>query len=210
MISFESYHKIGVLGGTFNPIHMGHLLMAEYAREAVGLDVVVLMPTGRSYMKANTNVLSGDRRLEMIKLCMEDNPKLVTSDMEIRRAGNTYTYETLLQLKKMCPTSEFYFIVGADSLFSMERWVKPEVIFGNCTVLAAGRGNASSKEMLSKKLELEERFGAKIILMDFPQIDISSTTIRENVRNNRSIRYMVHDKVWKYIRDNQLYQADEK
>lgn len=206
MISFESYKKIGILGGTFNPIHVGHLLMAETAREMAGLDVVILMPSGQSYMKAGTNVLPGPKRLEMIQLCIENNPNLITSDMEIRREGNTYTYETLLELKKICPTSELYFILGMDSLFYMENWVKPEVIFANCTILAAGRNNVSKQEVLRKKQELEEKFGAKIMLMDFPEIDISSSTIREKVRQNKSIRYMVHDKVWEYIHENGLYK----
>lgn len=209
MISFERYEKIGILGGTFNPVHMGHLLMAEYAKEALGLDVVILMPSGKSYMKADTNVLSGEERLKMLQLCIEDNPNLITSDMEICRSGNTYTYETLLQMKKLCPSSEIYFILGADSLYNMERWVKPEIIFANCTILAAGRNNASKQDLLLKKQDLEKRFEAKIILMDFPEIDISSTVIRENVRNNKSIRYMVHDNVWKYICENQLYKAEE-
>ena len=96
MISFESYKKIGILGGTFNPVHVGHLLMAEHAKEKADLDVVILMPTCQSYLKAGTNVLSGKERLEMLQLSVKDNPDLITSDMEIRRGGNTYTYETLL------------------------------------------------------------------------------------------------------------------
>lgn len=206
MISFENYKKIGILGGTFNPVHIGHLLMAEYAKEMVGLDVVILMPSCKSYMKAGMNVLSGQERLEMLQLSIDDNPNLITSDMEIRRGGNTYTYETLLQMKKLCPDSELHFIVGADSLFSMERWVKPEEIFANCTILAAGRNGADKKALLLKKSELEERFHAKILILDFPQIDISSTVIRENVRSSKSIRYMVHDKVLQYIRENHLYE----
>lgn len=209
MISFERYKKIGILGGTFNPVHMGHLLMAEYAKEAAGLDVVILMPSGKSYMKADTNVLSGKERLKMLQLSIEGNSNLMTSDMEICREGNTYTYETLLQMKRLCPDSEIYFILGADSLFHMERWVKPESIFANCTILAAGRNNASKQELLTKKQDLEKRFGAQILLMDFPEIDISSTKIRENIRNQKSIRYMVHDNVWKYIQENQLYSAEE-
>ncbi len=206
MITFESYHKIGILGGTFNPVHVGHLLMAEYAKDTVGLDVVIMMPAGKSYMKANTNVLSGEQRLRMIELSTEGNPYLISSDLEIRRAGNTYTYETLLQMKELCPKADIYFIVGADSLFSMENWVKPEIIFANCTILAAVRGNRDKEDLLCKKKELEVRFGAKIILLDFPQMDISSTEIRERVKNNKSIRYMVIEEVRRYIEDNNLYK----
>ena len=90
MISLNKYSKVGILGGTFNPIHMGHLLMAEYVKEAAELDVVMILPNGISYMKAGTNVLPGEVRLKMVELCIEDNPNLITSDMEIKRKGNTY------------------------------------------------------------------------------------------------------------------------
>ncbi len=206
MVSLEKFQKIGILGGTFNPIHMGHLLMAEYVKEAADLDVVMLLPNGQSYMKADMNVLPGQVRLKMIEMSIEGNPNLITSDMEILREGNTYTYETLIQLKELYPETELYFIVGADSLFSMEKWVKPEVIFANCTVLAAGRGDAPWELLEEKKADLEKKFCARIRLIDFPTVDISSTQIRDNIKNGRSIRYMVHDCVRKYISENCLYQ----
>ncbi len=206
MISLNKYSKVGILGGTFNPIHMGHLLMAEYVKEAADLDVVMILPNGISYMKAGTNVLPGEVRLKMVELCIEDNPNLITSDMEIKREGNTYTYETLLELKADCPDVEFYFIIGADSLFNIEKWVKPDVIFANCTVVAVGRNQTSRKELEEKKAELEKRYNAKICLYEFPEVEISSTKIRENIKAKKSFRYMVHDKVWNYISKNGLYR----
>lgn len=206
MISLNNYSKLGILGGTFNPIHTGHLLMAEYVKEDAKLDVVMLLPNGISYMKTGTNVLEGDVRLKMIELCIEDNPNLITSDMEIKREGNTYTYETLLELRAKYPRTELYFIIGADSLFSMEKWVKPDVIFANCTILAVGRNQTSKEELEEKKADLENRFGAKIRLLDFPEIQISSTQIRENIKAGKSFRYMVHEQVWNYICENNLYQ----
>ena len=206
MISLDNYSKVGILGGTFNPIHTGHLLMAEYVKEAAKLDVVMLLPNGISYMKAGTNVLEGMVRLKMIELCIEDNPNLITSDMEIKREGNTYTYETLLELRAKYPQTELYFIIGADSLFNMEKWVKPDVIFANCTILAVGRNQASKEVLEEKKDDLENRFGAKIRLLDFPEIEISSTQIRENIKAGKSFRYMVPEQVWNYICENNLYQ----
>lgn len=206
MISLDNYSKVGILGGTFNPIHMGHLLMAEYVKEAANLDVVMILPNGISYMKAGTNVLEGEVRLKMIELCIEDNPNLITSDMEIKREGNTYTYETLLELRAKYPQTEIYFIIGADSLFNMEKWVKPEVIFANCTILAVGRNQASQEALEEKKTDLEKRFGGKIRLFDFPEIEISSTRIRENIKTGKSFRYMVPEQVWNYICKNNLYQ----
>lgn len=206
MVGLENCKRIGILGGTFNPIHIGHLLMAEYALEAAGLDKVIIMPSGISYLKAGTGVLSGEIRLKMIDFSIKDNPDFVSSDLEIKRAGNTYTYVTLLELKELCPDVTFYFIVGADCLFSIENWVEPKQIFANCVLLAAGRNNASDAAMQAKKQELEEKFDAKIMLMDFPEIALSSTTIRENVKSGKSIRYMVTDEVREYIYDNQLYR----
>ncbi len=206
MLCLDGYHKIGILGGTFNPIHIGHLLMAEHAREYAGLDYIIIMPSGISYLKANTGVLPGEVRLKMVDLSIADNPYFLSSDIEILREGNTYTYETLLQLKELYQSADFYFIVGADSLFSMERWVKPDIIFENCTILAAGRNNASEEELLQKKQYLEEQYHAKIMLMDFPEIEISSTHIRQCVQDKKSIRYMVKEEVLNYIEENHLYQ----
>lgn len=205
MIDLNNYKKIGILGGTFNPIHMGHLLMAEKAREAADLDIVILMPSGISYLKTHLGVLSGPKRLEMVDLAIQDNPHFISSDIEIMRQGNTYTYETLLYFKEQYPDSEVYFIVGADSLFSMEKWMNPDIIFNNCTILAAGRNQTTMSQMLEKKAFLEEMYHAKIQLLEFGQIEISSSMIRENIKNHKSIRYMLPEPVRKYIMEHQLY-----
>lgn len=208
MKSLESCKRIGILGGTFNPIHMGHLFMAEYAREAVSLDMVIFIPTGVPYMKQSKEVLSGEIRMDMLNLSIRDNEFFVSSDMEIKRKGNTYTYETLESLKQEYPHAEFFFMVGADCLFSIENWREPKKIFENCTLVAANRNHASSIALEQKKLELEQKFGAKVILLDFPTVDISSTEIRKNIVAEKSIRYMVHDEVLKYIQDMQLYKKE--
>lgn len=206
MAKLEDCRKIGILGGTFNPIHLAHLLMAEFALEAAGLDKVIIMPSGISYLKKDINVLPGVQRLEMVELSIKDNPDLVSSDIEIKREGNTYTYETLLELRRLYPQATLYFIVGADCLFTIESWVEPKQIFDNCVLLAAGRNSASNDKMLAKKKELEEKFDANIILMDFPEINLSSTVIRDNIKCGKSIRYMVTDEVRDYIYSNQLYK----
>lgn len=208
MVNISDCKKVGILGGTFNPIHIGHLLMAEYAKKEAGLDVVLIMPTSKSYMKSNNNVPDGNIRLEMVQMCLEENDGLMASDFEIQRGGNTYTYETLLQLKKLYPNTDLYFIIGMDSLFSIEKWVKPEVIFANCNILVADRNDVAEDMVQAKINELKEQFGAQIFRINFPKIDISSTQIRENVRDGHSIRYMVHDNVWKYIYKNRLYEND--
>ena len=203
----ETKKRMGILGGTFNPIHIGHLRMAESAIEALALDTVLIMPTGNSYMKNAKDILRGEIRLKMVELSADTNPRLVPSDLEIKRNGHTYTYETLEQLHSMYPDTDFYFIVGADCLFSIERWYKPERIFAQCTLLAANRNDVSMQEIHYKCEELRNKFHANIELFDMPQMDISSTTIRNLVKEGKSIRYYVSEPVLDYINTNHLYEG---
>ncbi len=203
----ETRKRMGILGGTFNPIHIGHLRMAECAREALDLDTVLIMPTGNSYMKNAKNILSGEIRLKMVELSTDSNPWFKPSDLEIKRNGHTYTFETLEQLHSIYPNTEFYFIVGADCLFSIERWYKPERIFEQCTLLAANRNDVSVQEIFDKCDDLRNRFHAKIQLFDMPQMDISSSMIRNLKREGKSIRYYVAESVLDYINTNHLYEG---
>lgn len=197
--------KIGILGGTFNPIHWGHLLLAEWARDSLELDEVWFIPTGHSYMKAAEDVLPGEERFHMVKLALEDNCLFRCLDMEIKRQGCSYSYETLEQLKKMYPDDDFYFIVGADCLFSIESWKCAERIFHSCTLTAAVRGEASWDEMEDKRKELEQKFHCNILLLPFVSMSVSSTEIRQRIRERKSVRYLVPDKVLKYIEEKGFY-----
>ena len=198
--------KIGVMGGTFNPVHMGHLLLAEWAMEAAGLDQILFIPTGVPYMKDNCHVLSGDERLQMTALAIEDHPAFAVSGMEVERKGYTYTCDTMEQLKEKSPKDNFYFIMGADCLYTIEKWRDPERIFRVCDVIAAARNGSSLPQIAEKCKELSEKFHGKILLLQFPAMEISSTDIRERVACGRSIRYLVPEKVRDYIISNHLYQ----
>ncbi len=198
---------IGIMGGTFNPIHTGHLLLAQAALEEAELSEVMFLPSGISYLKAEEQVLSAERRLAMTKLAVEDNPAFTVSDMEIRRKGNTYTCDTLRQLRQEAPQNTFYFILGADCLFGMENWYRPQEIFDSCRILAAVRDTVGEEALRIQADRLRERFGADIRLLHLPRVDISSTDIRERVEKGKSIRYMVPEKVRAYILDNNLYQG---
>ncbi len=201
----QNCKKIGIMGGTFNPIHIGHLLMARFAKEFAGLDAVIFIPAGNPYMKAGTEILDGQMRLKMVRLSIAEEEGFLASDIEIRRSGNTYTYETLQELSRSFPHAQFYFIVGADSLYGLEHWVHPEKILKNCTLIAAARNGTGMDTLEKKRDELVERFGGKILLMDFPAFDVSSTMVRDRVKSRKSIRYLTTDNVVDYIETNGLY-----
>ena len=201
--------KVGILGGTFNPVHMAHLIIAEIAREEAGLDDILFIPSGCSYLKDASDILPAKDRIHMTGLAIEDNSHFALSTIEIDRGGNSYTCDTLLELKHRYPDQEYYLIVGADNLFTMEEWKDAEVIFQNAKILAAVRGNKKRADMEKKIAQLKEKYGADIILLDVRQVDISSSAIREKIAAGRSVRYMLPDKVREYILKNHLYEKKE-
>ena len=193
--------KIGILGGTFDPIHLGHLIIAEQARDQYGLDRVLLIPSGHSYFKDNRaqKVLPALTRLEMTRKAVSDYPPFEVSDIEVLRSGNTYTYETLEELADLHPEAELYFIVGADTVCSMSTWREPARIFAACTVLAA---------MREDQVDPENRFHARIRTISIPNIGISSTQIRERAGNGKSIHYLVPNALESYIIENGIYKKN--
>lgn len=202
-----SKKKVGIMGGTFNPIHNGHLLLAEHAKEYCQLDEVLFMPSGNSYMKDNDEILDGKTRISMAALAIEDNPGFALSAIEVEREGATYTCETIRELKQQHPETQYYFILGADNLFSIEKWWKMQEIMANCILVAAARGEKSEDEILHKAGELTEKYHAQVIILPEKRYDISSTEIRKKLGCGESVRYMVPDKVLTYIEKRQLYRV---
>lgn len=202
-----NWTKMGIMGGTFNPIHHGHLLLAQWAMEEAGLDGVLFMPTGNSYMKESSEILPAEDRMAMTKLAISDRDCFICSDLEVKRGGNTYTYETLETLHNLYPSTELFFIIGADCLFTIENWYHPERIFRSCTFLAASRNGMPMEALDQKRQKLAEEYGAKIRLMTFPNIEISSTDIRLRVKIGKSIQYLVPDSVREYILNNNYYRG---
>ena len=197
--------KVGILGGTFNPIHIGHLILAEHAYNEFELDRVLIMPTGASYQKSNLTVLPAEVRLEMARLAVGSSEHLVADDTEVKRGGNTYTYETLEYLNSLHPDTRYFFIIGEDSLYNMETWYRHERIFKACTVLVAFRGHGGSDRIWGAVDYYEEKYAADIEVLNMPEIDISSSRIRELIESGRSFRYMVPDAVYDFIRERGLF-----
>lgn len=201
--------KIGIMGGTFNPIHMGHLIIAEKAREQSGLDKVLFMPSGVPYMKDSRQVLPGKVRTQMTELAIRSNPFFDISTMEVERAGRTYTYETLETLRAQNPDTKYYFILGADSLWKIEEWKCPEKIFAACHILAAVREEKTTEDMKEQIHYLEKTYDANITLLQTCRIEISSSIIRALCKEGKSIRYLVPEAVFDFIIQNKLYTVTE-
>ncbi len=199
--------KVGIMGGTFNPIHNGHLLLAESAREAFGLDEILFMPSGNSYMKDAASILDGKTRAHMTELAIEGNPFFRLSRMELERKGPTYTCDTLSQLKRQEGACQYFFIMGADNLFILEKWKDVEYIFQNCVIAVAARGDEPDGEIGRKAEPLKKRYQADIRLLSERRIDISSLEIRERLQKGQSVRYLLPDSVLAYIAREGLYQS---
>ena len=201
--------RIGILGGTFDPIHLGHLIIAEQARDQYELDRVLLIPSGHSYFKDNRSkkVQSAQVRLRMTQIAAEGYAPFEVSDIEVNRPGNTYSFETLEELKANNPDAELFFIVGADTVCAMRTWREPARIFAVCTILAAMREDQVDPEKLREETRsLEKDFGARIYPVSIPNIGISSTQIRERAALGKSIHYLVPDPLESYIIETGIYK----
>ena len=198
--------KVGIMGGTFNPVHNGHLTLAEEAFKQFSLDEVLFMPCGNAYMKADQRVESGETRAEMTALAIQDRPYFTLSTIEIERKGNTYTYQTLERLSKENPDTEYYFIVGADSLFHMTQWVFPERIFSDYCILAAIRDDKTVADMEEYIDLLSQKYNAHIYLMRTRHMLVSSSNIRRKVAAGESIEGDVPETVRLYIEKKGLYR----
>lgn len=194
--------RTGIMGGTFNPIHMGHLIIAESAREQFHLDEVIFMPCGIPHLKSEENLLPKDVRTQMTRLAIGNNPFFNISTLEVDSEGITYTYKTLEKLHQINDNTDYYFIMGADSLWSIENWKEPARIFANCHILAAARGSRSLSEIEAQASYLNDKYAADILLIKSINIDISSTMIRDMIKNNESIRYLVPEAVYDFISKN--------
>ncbi len=203
--------KIGILGGTFDPIHLGHLITAETARDAFGLNHVILVPTGCSYFKEDQKVTPARERYEMTLLAASGNVRLTVTDMETRREGNSYTVDTLRELKALYPNDELFYIVGADTLVMMSLWREPQAIFDLCTVLVASRKDQVDAMGLTEEMQkLRDAYHARIELLPVRNVEISSSDIRARVAKGQSVRYLVPTQVGNYIEAHGLYRMGEE
>ncbi len=198
--------KIGILGGTFDPIHYGHLMMGEAALTEAELDEIWFMPTGTPAYKAGSRRVSDkEHRVRMTELAIEGKKHYACSRLEAEREGNTYTADTLTALRQMYPDDKLFYIVGADSLDYMDRWYHPERIFPCAVILVVMRNTQSHGEILDKIAELTAQFHADIRLLNHNQVDISSTQVRRMAAAGEDLSGVLPQAVQHYITENRLY-----
>lgn len=201
--------RIGIIGGTFDPIHIGHLIIAQNAVTQYHLDQILFIPTGHSPHKDDKEIEQSAHRLEMIRLSIKNNPDFYFSAMEINAARTSYTYLTLQELHQTYPDWELYFIMGADSLDYLDKWMEPAEICRLATLLVAIRDDLDMNRIKDKAAELKRLYEADIRPIITPNVSVSSHNIRERVAKGEPIRYLVTPEVEEYIAHQCLYQEDE-
>lgn len=203
----KKVRKIGIMGGTFDPIHIGHLILGEAAYEQFGLDEVWFMPAGNPPHKRNRiGRASDEQRVEMVRRAISSNPHFVLSLEEMNEDGYSYTYRTLERLNAQYTQSEFYFIIGADSLFDFDTWREPQRIADVCKIVVATRNQISPEVFESVLNQRREQFHGSFLKLDTPNLDISSQTIRSWIKEHQTVRYYLPESVRNYIIDQRIYE----
>lgn len=197
--------KIGILGGTFDPIHKGHLMLAKTAYQQFSLDEVWILPNGNPPHKKEIEQTDFEIRCEMIRLAIADCPDMKLCRVESSEDCYHYTYRTLQYLTQKNPECRFFFIIGADSLNDFPTWKKPEVIAKLCTLLVACRDEESIAELREKSHEIERLFGGECRILNSPKVDAASNEIRTMLAEGENAAPYLDGKVWKYILKEKLY-----
>ena len=192
--------KIAIMGGTFNPIHYAHLLSAEQVREGLDYDKILFVPAARPPHKSQPDMVSAEHRYQMVLLATADNPYFEVSRVELDRDGPSYTIQTIKELRFLYgKTTKLAWIIGADSLIEYKIWKDFDEVLKQCTMIATTRPNY---DLQCVPAEIRNR----VITFQITGFDMSATEIRERIRKNNSVRYLVPEKVVSYIEQHQLYQ----
>ena len=192
--------KIGILGGTFDPIHLGHLVLAEQVKEKLKLDQVVFIPCFRQPLKTRHRLSPAKDRFRMTQLSLEGNSSFFVSDIELKRKGLSYTVDTLRELRDLYPDSQIYFLTGSDVVNELDTWKDPKQIYRLAKVVIATRPGFD-------EFDRRNRFAKKSIFVPITGIDVSSSEIRRRVKKGKSIKYLVPSGVEDYIRKQKLYRC---
>ena len=201
--------RLGVFGGSFDPIHFGHLRLAEEARGAFALDTVLFVPTWVSPFKTGRAVTPPEHRLQMVRLATEDNAAFAVSAIECNRQGASYTVDTLRALRAENQGADFVFLTGTDAAAGLPRWREPEAILGMTRFAVATRAGTTIAAARESLAHLPEQWQERVAFFAMTNIDISSTDIRARIANNGSVRYLLPPNIENYRAAHKLYAAQE-
>lgn len=196
--------RLGILGGTFDPIHFAHLLVAEDARVQIGLDRVLFMPNGTPAHKSAAETTSPEHRVAMVERAVRANPAFEASRLEIDREGPSYTADTLAALHEANPGAALFFLTGSDAVAEIATWHRPEEVLRLSTIVVAARPGYSLDWLRGV---LEPRYMERLVPLSSAYLDISATAIRERARRGLPVRYLTPDPVAAYISEHHLYRA---
>lgn len=195
---------VGVLGGTFDPIHLGHLVVAEEVRRRLGLEEVWFVPTGQPWLKVDRGISSAEHRVKMVSLAIASNRYFKLSKIEIERPGPSYSVDTIAALRSQWRLAEIFFILGRDALMDLPLWKEPGRLIELCQLVAVDRPGSSLPDLRSLELAIPH-LASRVLFVEVPQLDISSSQVRDRVAQGLSIKYLVPEGVEEYIREEGLY-----
>lgn len=199
-----SKKRVAIFGGTFDPPHLGHLILAEQIKNSFDLAEIIFMPAGKPPHKKNKDILPDRHRFKMLKLTIDENPKFSLSDWELKKDGYSYTANTLSEFVPQLDAEEVFFIIGADSLAEIFKWKDPKYLLTEGKFIVFNRPGYNLNEIL--KAEKYFPFSKNILTYQGLNIEISSSLIRKEIKKGNSIRYLTTDKIKKYIEKNNLYR----
>ncbi|MBX4258917.1 nicotinate-nucleotide adenylyltransferase [Clostridium estertheticum] len=198
--------KKAIFGGTFDPIHIGHIHIAYEALYSLKLDKILFMPAGNPPNKLNKQITDSKIRYDLVNKAIEGESNFEISDYEINKKENSYTYETIELFSNMQSKTEWYFLIGADSLIDLDNWKNVDRLLNGCRLVVYNRAGFALEKILKQKKSLESKYHNKIIFLDMPIIDISSTSIRKSIKEGRNINYLLPKGVEKIVEKLKLYK----
>ncbi|HAR84839.1 MULTISPECIES: nicotinate-nucleotide adenylyltransferase [unclassified Clostridium] len=198
--------KKAIFGGTFDPIHIGHIHIAYEALYNLSLDEVIFMPNGRPPHKRARAVTEEKIRYKMVYQAIKGEKKFSISDFEIKSDSLSYTYNTLMQFNHREPYTQWYFLVGVDSLMTLRQWKNIHIILDNCTLVVFSRTGYAMDDVLKMKKDLEKEYGKEIILLEMSLLDISSTEIKKKISEDKMVNYLLPQGVEEVINQYNLYR----
>ena len=207
-LDFKKYKKIALVGGAFDPIHFGHLATAQAVYDAFDVEKVIFLPLGDAPHK-DLSSTAAVQRYDMISKSIEDNKAFAISDIEIKREGKTYTVDTIREIISINGDIEIYFVMGADEIVSIDTWKDPENLLKMCKLIAVNRPKYDTEFVDSEIKKAEDKFNCDIFCLEIPELDISSTDLRNRIRSGKSITYLLPKEAENYIMEHNLYKEGD-